>query len=270
MMQKPELRVLIGFLVYTTCSAYYLNLNGAARVVGGSQADPNEWPWQVSLQRRGFFNTYSHICGGSLIAPNYVLTAAHCVDGSSQNSMRIVAGLHRQSVTSGATGHSISKIIMHPDYDSNGAGFPNDIALLKLSGDVANNKAEIISLPRGTDGFLENPDCWITGWGKTSASSGTAEVLMEAQMDVIDNGDCASKWRGITGAAILDTHICIEAEGKSSCNGDSGGPLVCRVNDKYVLAGATSWGITTCEGYPSVYVRVGKFLDWIQETMSRN
>ena len=50
--------------------------------------------------------------------------------------------------------------------------------------------------------------------------------------------------------------------------GDSGGPLVCNVNGAYVLAGATSWGITTCEGFPSVYVRVSKYLDWINANMA--
>nr|XP_022327667.1 LOW QUALITY PROTEIN: fibrinolytic enzyme, isozyme C-like [Crassostrea virginica] len=239
------------------------------RIVGGAQADENEWAWQVSLQSQPYsFFPWSHFCGGSLIAPNYVLTAAHCVDGQRARNIRAVAGLHRQSDTSTAQIMSVSRIIMHPDYNGNGAGFPNDIALLELSGEVTSNRAEVIGLARGTNSFIGNPDCWITGWGKTSANSGTAEVLMEARMDVIDNGNCADQWRAVSGASIFDTHICLQAEGKSACNGDSGGPLVCNVNGAYVLAGATSWGITTCEGFPSVYVRVSKYLDWINANMA--
>ncbi|XP_011413121.1 fibrinolytic enzyme, isozyme C [Magallana gigas] len=239
------------------------------RIVGGAEASENEWPWQVSLQAQPYsFFPWSHFCGGSLIAPNYVLTAAHCVDGQRARNIRAVAGLHRQSDTTTSQALAVNRIIMHPDYNGNGAGFPNDIALLELSGEVTSNRAEIIGLARGTSSFIGNPDCWITGWGKTSANSGTAEVLMEAQMDVIDNGNCADQWRAVSGASIFDTHICIEAEGRSACNGDSGGPLVCKDNGAYVLAGATSWGITTCEGFPSVYVRVSKYLDWINANMA--
>ncbi|XP_061170067.1 fibrinolytic enzyme, isozyme C-like [Saccostrea echinata] len=258
---------LLSVIAVASATRYLDPMN--ARIVGGAQADENEWPWQVSLQSQAFsFFPWSHFCGGSLIAPNYVLTAAHCVDGQRARNIRVVAGLHRQSSTSTAQAMSVSRIIMHPNYNGNGAGFPNDIALLELSGEVTSNRATTIALARGTSSFIGNPDCWITGWGKTSANSGTSEVLMEARMDVIGNGDCANQWRDISGASIFDTHICLQAEGKSACNGDSGGPLVCRDNGAYVLAGATSWGITTCEGYPSVYVRVSKYLDWINSNMN--
>ncbi|XP_033761350.1 LOW QUALITY PROTEIN: fibrinolytic enzyme, isozyme C-like [Pecten maximus] len=242
----------------------------SSRIVGGAQADPNEWPWQVSLQAVPSSSfPPSHFCGGSLIAPDIVLTAAHCVDGTSPSSVIVVAGLHRQGSTSGSQSVTTSRIIMHPEYDNSGAGFPNDIAILKLSQSfsLADKTVDLVELPGETMGFLDNPDCWITGWGKTDANSGTAEVLMEARMDVISNGECEQRWSPVTGASIYDTHICIEADGKSACNGDSGGPLVCRVNGQYVLAGATSWGITTCEGFPSVYVRVNKFLSWINSNM---
>ncbi|OWF43505.1 fibrinolytic enzyme, isozyme C-like [Mizuhopecten yessoensis] len=242
----------------------------SSRIVGGAQADPNEWPWQVSLQSRSvFFLPPSNFCGGSLIAPDVVLTAAHCVDGTSPSSVTVVAGLHRQGSTSGSQTVPVSRIIMHPQYDNSGAGFPNDIAVLRLSRSVstADKTAQIVQLPGENMSFLDNPDCWITGWGKTDANSGTAEVLMEARMEVISNGDCEQSWSQVSGASIYDTHICIEAQGKSACSGDSGGPLVCRVDGKYALAGATSWGITTCEGFPSVYVRVSKYLSWINSNM---
>ncbi|XP_069120255.1 fibrinolytic enzyme, isozyme C-like [Argopecten irradians] len=260
--------MLISTVVVLSAVAVFVGAGPSSRIVGGVPAESNKWPWQVSLQKRSiFFLPPSHFCGGSLIAPDMVLTAAHCVDGTSPSTVTVVAGLHRQGSTADSQSITVSSIIMHSQYDNAGAGFPNDIAILKMSQPFSLTH-KTVELPEATMGFLGNNDCWITGWGKTDANSGTAEVLMEAQMGVISNGQCEQSWSQISGASIYDTHICIEAVGKSACNGDSGGPLVCRVDDQYVLAGVTSWGITTCEGFPSVYVRVSKFLTWIN--MYRN
>ncbi|XP_056006577.1 fibrinolytic enzyme, isozyme C-like isoform X2 [Ostrea edulis] len=233
------------------------------RIVNGQQASPGAWPWQVSLQLQQSQNVY-HICGGSLVRPNLVVTAAHCVDGQVRRNLRIEAGIHRVSET-GATS-AISRIIMHPQYSSSGAGFPNDIALLELDSPFTlGGDIKLATLPTDSnEDFTNNPDCYITGWGRTSGGGPTSDVLMEAQMTNIANTECQSRWSYVNGAAIYDTHICPFEPSKSACNGDSGGPYVCSKNGAYMLAGVTSWGISTCDGtFPSVYTRVSKYLDWM-------
>ncbi|XP_048769949.2 fibrinolytic enzyme, isozyme C-like [Ostrea edulis] len=233
------------------------------RIVNGVEAFPGAWPWQVSLQvySRG---SYNHICGGSLVRANWVVTAAHCVGGQI-DSMRIEAGIHTVLKDEGETS-TIKRIIRHPQYSSSIAGYPNDIALLELdSSFTVGGNIKLATLPTNSnEDFTNNPDCYITGWGRTSGGGSTSEVLMEAKMTNIINTECQSRWSSISGAAIYSTHICPYESRKSACNGDSGGPYVCWKNGGYMLAGVTSWGISTCDGsLPSVYVRVSKYLDWM-------
>ncbi|XP_048775320.2 LOW QUALITY PROTEIN: chymotrypsin-like serine proteinase [Ostrea edulis] len=91
-----------------------------------------------------------------------------------------------------------------------------------------------------------------------------SNALMEAKMTNIMNTECANYWSGVSGASILDSHICPYEPYKSDCNGDNGSPYVCWKNGGYMLAGVTSWGISSCNGqYPSVYTRVSKYLNWM-------
>merc|ERR1712179_203697 len=239
--------------------------NPESRIVGGGLADSGEWPWQVSLQLRQFFN-FAHICGGSIINSKWVVTAAHCVDGQSRTSLRIKAGVNTASSSDGQV-KSIKTVIMHGQYSSSTGGYPNDIALLELDSPLTlNDFVKTVPMPSSKDqNFEGNSDCWITGWGKLSGShSSGSDILYEARMPTISNSECRSRWTGITGATIYDHHICLLEQQVSACSGDSGGPYVCRVNGEYVLAGVTSWGLSTCTGeYPSVYTRVSHFIDWI-------
>ncbi|XP_056012616.1 fibrinolytic enzyme, isozyme C-like [Ostrea edulis] len=233
------------------------------RIVNGQEASPGAWPWQVSLQLQQF-GTFYHICGGSLVRPNWVVTAAHCVDGQQRRNLRIEAGIHKVS-EAGET-RTIIGIIEHPQYSSSGAGFSNDIALLELDSPFSvGGDIELATLPTDSNEYFTNiNDCYITGWGRTSGGGLTSDVLMEAKMTNIANTECQNLWTSVNGAAIYDTHICPYEEFKSACNGDSGGPYVCLKNGGYMLAGVTSWGISTCDGsFPSVYVRVSKYLDWM-------
>ncbi|XP_052675870.1 fibrinolytic enzyme, isozyme C-like [Crassostrea angulata] len=234
-----------------------------SRIVGGQVADPGEWGWQVSIQY-DYSNTWRHICGGTLIQQNVVLTAAQCVSGLSISSLRVAAGMNR--ISEGGMTSGISKVTVHPQFGSSSPGFPNDIALVELQTPfLAGGSIQIASLPSSkTEDFSNLPDCWMTGWGRTSGSSGYSDVLMEAQVTNIRNTQCVNQWNNVPSAAILDNHVCTYEIGKSSCSGDIGGPYVCMKDGQYKLVGVMSWGIQTCSGdYPSVCVRVSNYLDWI-------
>ncbi|XP_076107524.1 chymotrypsin-like serine proteinase [Mytilus galloprovincialis] len=238
----------------------------SSKIVGGSDADISEYPWQVSLQLRSSGSWY-HICGGSIINRNWVVTAAHCVDGSATNNLRIAAGTTELSDTS-RTVRTLSRIIMHPSYSGSAAGYPNDIALLELSQALSlGGNMAAIAVPSTQD--FTGSRCFLSGWGRLSGSGSSPNVLQDVEMTVISNSECTTRWASVNGATINSGHICIHETGKSACSGDSGGPMTCYSGNTPYLAGATSWGISTCSGsFPSVYARLTSFRSWISTYVS--
>ncbi|CAL1542436.1 unnamed protein product [Lymnaea stagnalis] len=237
------------------------------RIVNGEKAELYAWPHQVSLQLYQAPYGWYHICGAVLIGPNKVLTAAHCIDGQQARNLRVEVGVlnlydppnaYEQTV-------SVSSIIMHPQYNGNANGYPNDIGIIYLSGPVTYNKnvQPAALAPQGSS--FANRQCVITGWGRTVGGGSGASHLKQAYITKITTAQCRSYW----GASVTDKHICVfEASDPagtrpSACNGDSGGPMMCG-NNYGLLAGVTSWGVSSCSGdYPSVYTRVSEYLDWI-------
>jgi len=234
-----------------------------SRIVNGVDSEVGQWPWQISLHYKGS-NGFSHICGGSLIDSNWVLTAAHCVEFDTVTSnFRVVLGKHKQTVVGEQEETvDVERIILHENYNQ-GSGIPNDIALLKLSKAASTSNAHIslVSLPSSDSESFLNEECYISGWGKTSSTSGIADTLQHVRINVMGNSQCQWQWLF---QSILSTHICVGGGSESACNGDSGGPLVCLKNNEYVLAGVTSWGSSNCQNMPNVYTRVSKFLSWIR------
>jgi secreted trypsin-like serine protease len=148
-------------------------------------------------------------------------------------------------------------IRIHPGYDENGNGYPNDVAVLGFAAVSTNANLQTIALSTPSDGSYAGASCSITGWGKTSSVSGLPIILQQAGVTVMTNADCAGTWGALS---INDGHICITDFNSGSCNGDSGGPLECSNR----LAGATSWGVANCDpAYPSVYTRISYFYAWI-------
>lgn len=235
-------------------------------IVGGRDAASAAWPWQVSLQYRASDGSFRHTCGGVLISPNFVLTAAHCTDGRGSKEMfRVAAGLNNIEEETG-TVFEVEEIINHEDFEMNPIfGFPNDIGLLKLKTPVeTNDKIQFACLPPKDVDFAGNSDCWISGWGKTwFTDEGVPAKLQEANVAVPTTEQCQEEHIG----TVLDTHICAGDGYPSACSGDSGGPMSCKVDGVWHVAGVTSWGIATCVGLPSVYTRITSYLDWLEGKM---
>ncbi|XP_056144851.1 transmembrane protease serine 3 [Lampris incognitus] len=232
------------------------------RIVGGNVSSPGQFPWQVSLHFKS-----EHLCGGSIVTSQWILTAAHCVYGFAFPTLWAVhVGLTEQPVN-GAQSLAIEKIIYHSRYRLKGLDY--DIALMKLAEPLTfNGFVEPICLPNFGEEFESGTMCWISGWGATEDGGEASVSLHSARVPLISTKACNQP--GVYQGFISPWMICagyLEG-GTDSCQGDSGGPLACEDSSVWKLVGATSWGMGCAErNKPGVYTRVTQSLNWIHQQM---
>lgn len=252
---------------YDACGVRGASTKGGPNIsiVNGEPASPCDWRWQVKLT--SYWNPTPY-CGGMLLSENWVLSAAHCVDGP---YFAVVAGSYDlQGGNSGEQTKYASKTYRHPSYDTP-KQMQFDLALIKISGSFRMDGCTgTVCLPTKGADVAPGTQCWITGWGTLMSDGDRPPVLQQAPVNIIANEACGSYPAG----DITDDMLC--AQGKTAggaiidgCQGDSGGPLVCETNGKWTIYGATSFGFGCAEKeYPGIWARVHAGLDWIDTTMN--
>ncbi|XP_067399707.1 trypsin I-P38-like [Emydura macquarii macquarii] len=224
------------------------------KIVGDCTCPKNSVPYQASL------NIGYHFCGGALIHPQWVISAAHCY----QRSIQVRLGEYNLAVNEGTEQYiNSAKVICHPSYNS--WLLDNDIMLIKLAS-AATLNSYVNTIPLPSSCVTPGTECLISGWGNT-LSSGTnyPDLLQCLKATVLSSSECSNAYPG----QITNNVICIgyPEGGKDCCPGDSGSPVVCNGE----LQGIVSWGIGCAQkDYPRVYTKVCNYVSWIQSTIAAN
>lgn len=238
----------------------------SSRIIGGTVAQNGAWPWQVSLQKN-----YRNACGGSIISPVWILSAAHCfkVD-KTPDLWTVFAGDVSLLTSKGYLGKIIHKIIPHEKYNPTTSS--NDIALLKLRTPLTfSSTIKPVCLPHSGIELFTEQNSWITGYGYLNIHGTVPLTMNQAQVTIYSRETCNAKQ--VLNGQVSEDMICAGTlqGGVDACQGDSGGPLVVKKGGVWWLMGVTSWGMgCALPNKPGVYTNVTYFTDWIHEKMKNN
>ncbi|XP_067628954.1 chymotrypsin-1 [Eurosta solidaginis] len=233
-----------------------INKLNEGRIIGGSEVDVTAVPYQVSIQ-----NTFGeHICGGSIIAPQWILTAGHCMEWP-KKYLKIVTGTSQWK--SPGVAYSVDYIKVHCKY--NQPMYHNDIALVHLSQPIVYD-TRTAPLQLTTKNLLKSgDDLLLTGWGGIKAWGNPVNKLNKVTVDYMDFQTCLKMVKN--NQFVGEGHLCTSTkDGRGACTYDSGSPLVDPSTQMQV--GIVNGGEPCALGYPDTFASVAYYNDWIVNTMA--
>ena len=219
----------------------------SGKIVGGSPAGSNDNPFQVALLQKNVPNNFNaQFCGGTLIKPDIVVTAAHCSDFATAGEVQVLTGTRK--LDGSGVRRNVAKIALHPKWNKN--TFDYDVAVWKLSSPASGAPLATLASEDGSQGS----QLMATGWGALTEGGTFPIDLMKVLVPLASRTDCndANSYSG----KVTERMLCAGVSGKDTCQGDSGGPLT-RGAGNTVLTGITSWGRGCAQpNYFGVYARV--------------
>lgn len=242
----------------------------APLIVGGTPAAPNDNPFQVGLLQKGVPSNFdAQFCGGTLIAPNVVVTAAHCgfyqatPGGISiawrPDQVQVLTGT--RDLNQGGARSNVALIVNHPKYDPK--RFDYDVAVWKLAAPVQGVPLAQLATSDGTPGS----NMLVTGWGATSEGGKGSPLLLKVSLPIVSHAACSAVEMGITPRMLCAG---FKSGDRASCQGDSGGPGTRGPGNK-TLTGIVSWGVGCARpGHYDIYTRVSdpSIRDFIRANMN--
>ncbi|XP_039272592.2 uncharacterized protein LOC120346824 [Styela clava] len=245
------------------------------RIVGGSVAVQDSWPWVVSVAQYTSRGGSTHKCGGTIVSPRHVISAIHCFEPKikAEDKIKLKKDYTKETrlyigkydLDTPGEMYMVAKIRAHPK----GVMFPitiYDLVLITTAKEITfSQKAQPACLPPLNKELSSDTWCWAYGWGATENTGGDC-CLKQVKLQVGSEQECVKEWSPISSMDHnykKEVIVCAGKEkGQDTCQGDSGGPFTCQENGKTVLYGATSYGGACGSGKLAAYASVSFNLEW--------
>jgi len=266
-----DLKIVVFLTVIAVTAAFEQcgKKGSGSRIIGGKDAAHGEFPWQISLRYFGGIR-WRHICGGTLISPEWVVSAAHCFNhNKSPDRFKIRVGdWHRLSEDGTEADLEVEGIYVHGGWNIP-RRLHNDIALVKLAkkADFAGPYVGPACVPQTGKDYRDHKGCFLSGWGlvEPPLSNKLADNLQKAEGTIWSHDALKKVWGSALPPNTIGFGIPTGPGYWSACMGDSGGPLVCpNSSGAFDLVGIVSFGPGFCRTQPGVFTEVSAFADWIK------
>lgn len=248
---------------------------GDDRIIGGTKSSPGAWPSVVALMYTYDDGSTYQLCGGTIIDPSWVLTAAHCVSDGARyvepaRNFSVLVGT--QSLASGGQRIQVAEIVVRPSYSPE--GLSNDVALLRLARPT--DRARPLEVASSTDIPWSGANLTTVGWGVQDLSTyDQPDEIRQVDVPAMSGAECQTALNETSGEfgtpAYHSSHLCtgpIGSGGEGPCYGDSGGPLVWETGGRKIIVGIVSWGAYCASPEtPSVFSKVASASRWIAQTI---